>query len=186
MFFASICAAASSDFDFSDAAPSNAAGDTGVGTTNGVGLGIFPEGDGAAGDGRKGVQCRVTGYVRSACAVVSVRVRDKDVLDEARETLIYHERDQQPSARMLDYDARNLRGTVVRQALWGPQSQGAVKRYVIDALADLFRPRRSHFRPPASRCRRRTARSPRGVNGRAGRRTKHIHMRVRAGRIVTS
>jgi len=54
------------------------------------------------------------------------------VLGEARETLTYHEHGK-PPARMLDYDVRNLRGTVVPQALWSPQSQGAVKKYVIDA-----------------------------------------------------
>lgn len=38
-----------------------------------------------------------------------------------------------PKARLLDYDVRNLEGTVVPQALWSPQSQGAVNKYVLDA-----------------------------------------------------
>ena len=36
-------------------------------------------------------------------------------------------------ARLLDYDVRRLRGTIVPQALWGPQGQGATKKYVLDA-----------------------------------------------------
>ena len=35
--------------------------------------------------------------------------------------------------RLLDYDVRRLGGTVVPQALWGPQGQGATKKYVLDA-----------------------------------------------------
>ena len=38
-----------------------------------------------------------------------------------------------PTARLLDYDARNLEGTVVPQALWSPQSQSALNKYVLDA-----------------------------------------------------
>ena len=38
-----------------------------------------------------------------------------------------------PKARLLDYDVRNLEGTVVQQALWSPQCQGAVNKYVLDA-----------------------------------------------------
>lgn len=36
-------------------------------------------------------------------------------------------------ARLLDYDVRNLEGTVVPQVLWSPQSQGAMDKYVRDA-----------------------------------------------------
>jgi hypothetical protein len=42
-----------------------------------------------------------------------------------------HELD--PKARLLDHDARNLEGTVVPQALWSPQSRGAMNKYVLDA-----------------------------------------------------
>jgi len=42
-----------------------------------------------------------------------------------------HERE--PKARLLDYDARNLEGTVVPQALWSPHSRGAMNKYVLDA-----------------------------------------------------
>lgn len=35
--------------------------------------------------------------------------------------------------RLLDYDVRNLEGTVVPQGLWSPQSQGAMNKYVVDA-----------------------------------------------------
>jgi hypothetical protein len=38
-----------------------------------------------------------------------------------------------PKARLLDYDVRNLEGTVVPQVLWSPQSQGAINKYVLDA-----------------------------------------------------
>jgi hypothetical protein len=38
-----------------------------------------------------------------------------------------------PKARLLDYDVRNLEGTVVPQTLWCPQSQGAMNKYVLDA-----------------------------------------------------
>jgi hypothetical protein len=38
-----------------------------------------------------------------------------------------------PKARLLDYNVRNLEGTVVPQALWCPQSQGAMNKYVLDA-----------------------------------------------------
>ncbi|KAF8490001.1 hypothetical protein F5888DRAFT_1573055, partial [Russula emetica] len=34
---------------------------------------------------------------------------------------------------LLDYDVRNLEGTIVPQALWSPQSQGAMNKYVLDA-----------------------------------------------------
>ena len=44
----------------------------------------------------------------------------------------YHKR-ARPKARLLDYDVRNLEGTVVPQALWCPQSQGAMNKYVLDA-----------------------------------------------------
>jgi hypothetical protein len=43
---------------------------------------------------------------------------------------------QPPPARPLDYDVRNLGGTVVPQALWGPQGQGATKKYVLDAILE--------------------------------------------------
>jgi hypothetical protein len=33
----------------------------------------------------------------------------------------------------LDYDVRNLEGSVVPQVLWSPQSQGAMNKYVLDA-----------------------------------------------------
>ncbi len=39
----------------------------------------------------------------------------------------------EPKARLLDYDARNIEGTVVPQALWSPQSHGAINKYVLDA-----------------------------------------------------
>lgn len=38
-----------------------------------------------------------------------------------------------PKARLLDYDVRNLEGTIVPQELWSPQSQGAMNKYVLDA-----------------------------------------------------
>jgi hypothetical protein len=38
-----------------------------------------------------------------------------------------------PKARLLDYDVRNLEGTVVPQVLWSPQSQGAMNKHVLDA-----------------------------------------------------
>jgi hypothetical protein len=38
-----------------------------------------------------------------------------------------------PKARLLDYDVRNLEGTVVPQVLWCPQSQGAMNKYVLGA-----------------------------------------------------
>ncbi len=38
-----------------------------------------------------------------------------------------------PKARLLDYDVRNLEGTVVPQVLWSPQSEGAMNKYVLDA-----------------------------------------------------
>ncbi|KAF8468113.1 hypothetical protein DFH94DRAFT_697837 [Russula ochroleuca] len=53
------------------------------------------------------------------------------VLDAVAETSTCHV--WEPKARLLDYDARNLEGTVVPQALWSPQSQGAVNKYVLDA-----------------------------------------------------
>ena len=43
-----------------------------------------------------------------------------------------HEHPPAP-ARLLDYDVRGFGGTVVPQALWGPQGQGATKKYVLDA-----------------------------------------------------
>jgi hypothetical protein len=42
-----------------------------------------------------------------------------------------HKRDTK--ARLLDYDTRNLEGTVIPQALWSPQSRGAMNKYVLDA-----------------------------------------------------
>jgi len=44
----------------------------------------------------------------------------------------HHEHPPAP-ARLLDYDVRGLGGTVVPQALWCPQGQGATKKYVLDA-----------------------------------------------------
>jgi hypothetical protein len=38
-----------------------------------------------------------------------------------------------PKACLLDYDVRNLEGSVVPQVLWSPQSQGAMNKYVLDA-----------------------------------------------------
>jgi len=38
-----------------------------------------------------------------------------------------------PRARLLDYDVRNLEGTVVPQVLWSPQSQSTMNKYVRDA-----------------------------------------------------
>lgn len=35
--------------------------------------------------------------------------------------------------RLLDYDARGLEGTVVPQAMWRPQGQSAIKKYVVNA-----------------------------------------------------
>jgi hypothetical protein len=53
------------------------------------------------------------------------------VLNEAVETPTRHE--HQSPARLLDYDVRNLQGTVVPQALWCPQGPSAMKKYVVDA-----------------------------------------------------
>jgi hypothetical protein len=56
----------------------------------------------------------------------------QDPLNAVVETLpTCHE--QEPKARLLDYDAHNLGGTVVPQALWSPQSKGAMNKYVLDA-----------------------------------------------------
>jgi hypothetical protein len=38
-----------------------------------------------------------------------------------------------PKARLLDYDVRSLEGTVVPQAIWCPQSQNAMNKYVLGA-----------------------------------------------------
>ncbi|KAH9989904.1 hypothetical protein BJV74DRAFT_447439 [Russula compacta] len=35
--------------------------------------------------------------------------------------------------RLLDYDARGLEGTIVPQAMWRPQGQSAIKKYVVNA-----------------------------------------------------
>jgi hypothetical protein len=40
----------------------------------------------------------------------------------------------EPRAHLLDYDTRNLEGTVVPQALWSPQSEAAMNKYVVDAV----------------------------------------------------
>ena len=48
--------------------------------------------------------------------------------ESGSEIPVFHEQ-----ARLLDYDVRRLRGTIVPQALWGPQGQGATKKYVLDA-----------------------------------------------------
>ncbi|KAI0250731.1 hypothetical protein BJV78DRAFT_1127548 [Lactifluus subvellereus] len=53
------------------------------------------------------------------------------VLGAAAEALIRDE--HQRPAWLLDYDARDLKGTVVSQVLWGPQSQNATKKFVLDA-----------------------------------------------------
>lgn len=42
-----------------------------------------------------------------------------------------------PKARLLDYDVRNLEGTVVPQGLWSPQSQAAMIKYVRDATLEF-------------------------------------------------
>ena len=47
--------------------------------------------------------------------------------------IYHHERIGGPKTRLLDYDVRNLEGTVVEQVLWSPQSQGAMNKYVLDA-----------------------------------------------------
>ena len=52
--------------------------------------------------------------------------------ESGSEIPVFHEHHPAP-ARLLDYDVRRLRGTIVPQALWGPQGQGATKKYVLDA-----------------------------------------------------
>jgi hypothetical protein len=56
-----------------------------------------------------------------------------DAIAETSSSSICHKRVEPPKARLLDYDVRNLEGTVVPQALWSPQSQGAVNKYVLGA-----------------------------------------------------
>jgi hypothetical protein len=41
--------------------------------------------------------------------------------------------EREPKPHLLDYDARNLEGTVVPQVLWSPRSLGATNKYVLDA-----------------------------------------------------
>ena len=57
------------------------------------------------------------------------------VVGAAAEALIHNE-DQGP-AWLLDYDARDLEGTVVSQALWSPQSHSATTKFVLDAALQL-------------------------------------------------
>ena len=51
-----------------------------------------------------------------------------------------------PKPHLLDYDVRNLEGTVVPQVLWSPQSQGAMNKYVRDATLEfpIFFVRQDH------------------------------------------
>jgi hypothetical protein len=66
------------------------------------------------------------------------------VLNAAAETSTCYE--WEPKARLLDYDARNFEGTIVPQALWSPQSQGAMNKYVLDATLQfpIFFVRQDH------------------------------------------
>jgi hypothetical protein len=53
------------------------------------------------------------------------------ILSTAAESFMCLEREPKP--HLLDYDARNLEGTVVPQVLWSPRSLGATNKYVLDA-----------------------------------------------------
>ena len=55
----------------------------------------------------------------------------QDIFGYASESFTCLERE--PNPHLLDYDARNLEGTVVPQALWSPRSLGATNKYVRDA-----------------------------------------------------
>ena len=55
----------------------------------------------------------------------------QDIFGNASESFTCFERE--PNPHLLDYDARNLEGTVVPQALWSPRSLGATNKYVRDA-----------------------------------------------------
>ena len=57
------------------------------------------------------------------------------ILNTVAETITCLERE--PKSHMLDYNARNLEGTVVPQALWSPRSLGATNKYVLDATLQL-------------------------------------------------
>jgi hypothetical protein len=57
------------------------------------------------------------------------------VLTAAAEALIRDE--HQHPEWLIDYDARDLKGTVVPQALWVPRSQNATTKFVLDAVLQL-------------------------------------------------